>query len=176
MGTPEFQAFRRDFNRRMERAVAALAREVLSEAEAIISKEAIDTGDLLGSGEVVRMGRFHWRVKWSSRHALPVEFGSRPHWPPFAPILGWVQRNLRVRVFTGGSGEKVRVGTIKPRLTRGTVKARDAEVERVARAVQASIAKRGTKPVRFATRAVRLAAARSEAVMQRAFLRVGRVP
>ena len=29
-------------------------------------------------------------------YALPIEFGSRPHWPPLEPIQLWVQRKLRV--------------------------------------------------------------------------------
>jgi hypothetical protein len=27
-------------------------------------------------------------------YALPVEMGTRPHWPPYAPILAWVEAKL----------------------------------------------------------------------------------
>lgn len=168
-------AWRRDVEEGAEAAVKALADAVLAEASKIVAKEAIDRGDLLQSGEVARVGRWHYRVAWRAQQAVWVEFGTRPHWPPLGPIVGWVRRNMRVRVVKTRAGRERRT-VIKPGLRRGTKAAQEAEVQRVARAIQAKIARKGTRPVRFATRASREVARRSDSLMRRAFLRVGRVP
>jgi hypothetical protein len=81
-------------------------------------------------------------------HAAPVETGSRPHWPPFAPILRWVQfRGIQGRLApkrmkrlpgttTAGAAQSIA----------GQLGSRGEGAEGVARAIQASIAKKGTKP------------------------------
>lgn len=52
-------------------------------------------------------------------YAAPVELGSRPHWAPLEPLQDWVRGKLGIT--------------------------EDAEVERVARAIQRKIAARGTR-------------------------------
>jgi len=36
-------------------------------------------------------------VGTSSMHALPVELGTRPHFPPVEPLIDWVQAKLDIR-------------------------------------------------------------------------------
>ncbi len=36
-------------------------------------------------------------VGTSSMHALPVELGTRPHFPPIEPLIDWVQAKLDIR-------------------------------------------------------------------------------
>lgn len=61
-------------------------------------------------------------------HAVFMEEGTRPHWPPLQPILEWVER----KGLADGD-----------------------EAYAVARAVQAKIAEKGTAPRRFFRRAMR---------------------
>ena len=61
---------------------------------------AINTGLLRGS-VAPRTPRVEGRtieggIATNVSYALPVEAGSRPHWPPRAPIEFWVRRKLRV--------------------------------------------------------------------------------
>jgi hypothetical protein len=54
-----------------------------------------DTSELLMSGippyEDER-GNIVWA--YDAPHTLPVEYGSRPHWVPIEPLLGWARRVL----------------------------------------------------------------------------------
>lgn len=66
----------------------------------VIAGTFADTSDLLHSGFPPRevslgiLGKI--RVEWgyTAPHALPVEFGSRPHWAPIEPLKGWARRVL----------------------------------------------------------------------------------
>lgn len=112
------------------------------------------------------------RVIADAPHAAPVEFGSRPHWPPLEPLVKWV----RLRGAQGISGSrKVRNSGApkwvrdrlkeyerggrqgaRQRLPAGGVGARspvDAPAQ-VARAIQAAIAARGTPPTFFMRMAI----------------------
>lgn len=91
-------------------------------------------------------------------HAAAVERGSRPHWPPFEPILEWV----KLRGFQGLMSAKqmarlpgtstvqhaqaVASGIRDRMLTDGSDAIAANAPEQIARAIQASIAKHGTKP------------------------------
>jgi hypothetical protein len=89
-------------------------------------------------------------------HAAPVETGSRPHTPPLAPLVAWVK--LRgMQALTGRKGPSKRLpgtttrghaqsigGQLKSMERGGTLDVNAPE--RIARAIQAAIRKRGTKP------------------------------
>ncbi len=60
-------------------------------------------------------------------YAQPVEYGSRPHFPPLAPLVLWAQRKLQL-------GPK--------------------DARRAAHAIARSIARRGTRPARMLTKAL----------------------
>ncbi len=92
-------------------------------------------------------------------HAAPVEVGSRPHWVPLAPLVAWVKlrgaagllsRRERTRLpgtTTRAHAESVAAGLRA--LERGGALDVEAPIQ-LARAIQAAIAKRGTKPHWFA--------------------------
>lgn len=61
-------------------------------------------------------------VGTSVLYGMPVERGTRPHYPPLEPLMLWVQRKLQVP---------------------------DGEVVGVARAIQRKIGRRGTKGKKF---------------------------
>lgn len=67
-------------------------------------------------------------------YARPVEYGTRPHWPPLQPLIEWV----KVKRLAGSYSVKTqrRVGGKALRMQQDTA---------VARAVQVKIARHGTK-------------------------------
>lgn len=142
---------RKAYEAGMKDGLREAGQECLSAASAIIAAEATDRGTLLSSGEVDDVKQRSVTVRWPVPQAKWVNYGTRPHWPPFAPILAWVKRNIRRYTMTSGE----RVDIIKPS---GQMKERagrtpDAVAQEVARAIQAKIAKEGTAPVHFAERA-----------------------
>lgn len=83
-------------------------------------------------------------------YAAYVEFGTRPHWPPLQPLIDWVRtKGLASRSsdieYVGGRTRKVR--------GQSTRDYQDAKIVRIARAIQRSIAARGTRPQQFAAEA-----------------------
>jgi len=107
---------------------------------------------------VIDHGNGNVELRADAPHAAAVETGSRPHWPPLAPLIAWVK--LR-----GAQGISKRGGGSKGRAARGTTTrmqsksiasalhamesggALDADApEQVARAIQLAIARHGTKP------------------------------
>lgn len=98
-------------------------------------------------------------------HAAPVEFGSRPHWPPIEPIIRWVK--LRGSQGLTGASMGHLPGTTTPahatavagaiaKMGDGSVTPIDAP-ERIAWAIAAKIAKNGTKPAFYMGAAVPVA-------------------
>lgn len=156
-----------DFQRAMREGInqglAQIADDVVEAAKPIISREAIDRADLLKSGEARRVDDSTWQAAWTAAHAPYVEYGTRPHWPPAAPIREWVKRNMRVE----DSGRAV----IKPRRKRGTRTPHDAEIDRMTYLIQRKIAAKGTEPVRFATRAAHRVAPTVADTMSKAITR-----
>ena len=96
-------------------------------------------------------------------HAAAVNFGSRPHTPPLAPLIEWVK--LRGMQGLGTERQISRLpGTTTAKHARGiagvlaSMESGGAlsvnAPEQVARAIQQSIAKHGTKPHHFIERAL----------------------
>lgn len=107
------------------------------------------------------------RVFADAPHAAPVETGSRPHWPPLAPLVRWVK--LRGMQGLTGRGRLRRkfgnlpgtttarhaqavAGQIKAAESGGAV-ARSTPVA-IARAIQRAISRKGTKPHWYMRRAL----------------------
>jgi hypothetical protein len=99
------------------------------------------------------------RVFTDAPHAAPVETGSRPHWPPLAPLVRWVK--LRgMQGLTGRGGLRTKFGRTAGTTTAGHAKGVAGTLRgmesggalglgapvQVARAIQVAISKRGTKP------------------------------
>ncbi len=99
---------------RFEKAYQEAGRETMIQATAVLARSivlrferpagglppAINTGQLRNSvawrvptieGQTIEGG-----VGTNVAYALPIEFGSRPHWPPRDPIELWVRRKLQV--------------------------------------------------------------------------------
>ena len=101
----------------MDRATALLIRELES------STSIGATGELAKSwtagSEIQSPGHVAAEVGTELEHGVYAELGTRPHWAPIAPLLNWV--------VNGPIGEKD-----------------EASAKRIAYAVQAKIAKKGT--------------------------------
>lgn len=91
-------------------------------SEVQISRTAIEgvVGTNLGSGKV--------------GYAQPVEFGTRPHWPPLQPLIEWV----RVKQLAGSY-------SVKTRRRLGSRALQAQQDQALARAVQVKIARHGTQ-------------------------------
>lgn len=79
-------------------------------------------------------------------HALPMELGTRPHFPPVGPLIGWVQRKLGVS-------------------------AKDAP--HVAFLVARSISRKGTKAREFFKRGWQVSEGRVRSTFERVNARIG---
>lgn len=91
-------------------------------------------------------------------HAVAVELGSMPHVPPLAPLIAWVKR----RGMQGLDGRVRKADRSQVRGVRASLKAleRDGATpidapEQIARAIQAAIAKHGTKPTHFVEKSLK---------------------
>lgn len=164
-----------DFQRRLQAGIAEgieqIAEDIVEAAKPIISKEAIDRGDLLKSGEARRLDAITAQAVWTAEHAPYVEYGTRPHWPPPGPIREWVKRNIRIETPAGPKGPQPGRAVVKPRTKRGTRDPREEEIDRLTFLIQRKIAMKGTEPVRFATRAARRVAPSAGDTLSRAIVR-----
>lgn len=97
------------------------------------------------------------QIRIGAPHAASVEVGSRPHTPPLGPILDWVK--LRGTQGLAGGPHRGTTSERAAKMVRGQLdvlsNARGGvglvdDPERVARAIQRSIAVSGTKPHFFA--------------------------
>lgn len=131
--TRELAAALRDTPAQLENAIkrgmyAAALRGVAVVQEEITKVDAVNVGTLRQSVSASRKANGESQLEVSAPHAKFVEFGTRPHFPPFAPIFEWAVRKLRLS---------------------------EKDAKRVARAIQMKIAKDGTKPRRFMQRSMR---------------------
>lgn len=113
-------------------ATAFLRDSIASEVQAI-SQEPVDVAGY---------------VWWQAAYAPVVEYGSRPHWAPIAPLQHWVERKLHVP---------------------------PGESYGVARKIQFKIAHHGTRGQEFARRAIEQAAPFIERAMRQAADRIARL-
>ena len=93
----------------------------------------------LESGIVVTMGS-------PLEYAPYVEFGTKPHWAPIAPLIRWVEQMTtsgRMEIVVEGKSSTEAIA--KGRHLRRTP-ALEAGIIRIAHAIQRAIAKRGTRP------------------------------
>jgi len=102
--------------RRAPEMVAEVLTRRLLEAELLYQRETVERtpagvgggGGLRGSiqaGEPALQGqRLEGAVGTPLAYAAPVEFGSRPHMPPIAPLVPWVVERLGL---TGDEAEEV---------------------------------------------------------------------
>ena len=135
---------------RKKRIKAAIVRTARHGRRYIISTTLpIAFGELQRSLKVTTKGGV--QIIADAPHAAPVETGSRPHWPPLAPLVAWVKK----RGAQGLSKRKPRGTTsaIQAKSVAGMIKAMEqggsvdtGAPEQIARAIQRSIARSGTKP------------------------------
>lgn len=173
----------RDWQRRFLDALSEglddIAEGVEFVATDIVAAEAIDEGSLLKSFKVRKPEKLKREIAATARHAVFVEFGTRPHWPPLKPILEWVKRNL-IRTesgleFKAKRGRRLRATRdqrIEAKVGPVVVKVHPEHL-RVARAVQAKIARDGTPPVAYMRRAAAMVARKASTIIRQAVERHG---
>jgi hypothetical protein len=135
------------------------------EIEAAMKRHLRDDGGI-ASGLLI--GSIQGRIRNSSddviraetgtpvEHAIYYALGTRAHWPPLEPIRKWVEMKIQPHVlavgveFSSGRALPTRKGT---KVLRGAK--REAEIMRVARAIQYAISKHGTRAHPFMEEALR---------------------
>ena len=83
---------------KMEEAMSKTIRDIMDlimeYASDAITEGPYHDGYLLDSGVVYMIEPLRGIVGFTAKHARPVEFGSKPHWPPPVPIYEWCRRKL----------------------------------------------------------------------------------
>jgi hypothetical protein len=136
---------------REKRIRAAVIRTAKHGRRYIISTTIpIAFGELQRSLQVVTKGG-GVQIRSDAPHAAPVETGSRPHWPPLAPLVAWVKKRgaqgLKKRPGRGTTTEAQARGISGMLQAMESGGALDTDApEQVARAIQRGIARAGTKP------------------------------
>ncbi|SDH74514.1 HK97 gp10 family phage protein [Roseospirillum parvum] len=87
-------------------------------------------GSIAARRPAVTGARVVGEVGTAVAHAVPVELGSKPHRPPVAPILDWVQARLGLSGVEGRSAAFAIAGAIARRGTEGQFVFRDVWAER----------------------------------------------
>lgn len=91
-----------DFMRRAERELVRIGLDLEETAVRFVEKKNISVdGDIQKSiKSIVKdvLGKLRLQFGASARHAIFVHEGTKPHWPPFAPIRSWVRKKLNVPV------------------------------------------------------------------------------
>jgi hypothetical protein len=67
---------------------------VVEEIQNAKPRPAIDTGELARSYKVLRY-KDGWVLRSMAKHAVFMEFGTKPHAAPMAPLLEWAKRKMR---------------------------------------------------------------------------------
>lgn len=122
---------------------------------AIAEKMPVNTGATRGAlfSQVrgVAQGRGEAIVSLPVEHAEVLESGSKPHWPPRAPIELWVAQRFREK----GGSIRAAVRSVRKRGSRETFADRQsAAIRSIAFLVARKIAQRGTKAIRMFARSV----------------------
>lgn len=150
---------RRDLRGRQKAVEKAIARTATQGARHVRRNVPVAHGELRNSVQAVD----GHRIVADAPHAAPVETGSRPHWPPLAPLVKWVKLRGMQGLTTPkrqarlpGTTTKLHAGSVAGAIRAHSVATGYADwqggatsveaPEAVARAIQAAIAKHGTKP------------------------------
>lgn len=137
---------RRDAKKRAKRVKTAVRRTVRKGAQHVRRNVPVAFSELRDSVKEEPA-----RILVDAPHAAPVEVGSRPHWPPLAPLVEWV----KLRQLQAGVSERSRKH-LPGTSTQGIVADIDPEeeAEGIARAIQFKIAREGTEPVHYMARSL----------------------
>ncbi len=154
----------RNVQKRVMGAIKKTARHTKNLAEREFMPVAF--GELRGSGRVEDRTDGA-AVVWDAPHAAAVEFGSRPHMPPLEPLIRWVKlRGMQGLSKSGGVSKAKKIGpgtttrthaiSIASQLRGMATNGANAvdDPEKIARAIQAVIAKKGTKPHHYAAKSL----------------------
>ena len=141
----------------LEEELMALGMQVTGRIQKTIRDEGINaTGHLMGSfapfvsghsvegGVSVAVGSPLWAA-----YGEYVEFGTKPHWAPIQPLITWIREKHLNRAI----GVEFSTGKARPS-QRGTKRFKDGELESLAYAIRAKIAREGTKKKLFVAKAL----------------------
>lgn len=128
----------RKMDANLRRATKLAVLEAAAAGTVVIAKAApVDRGRLKQSVRLRRRGESGYpEIVVDAPYAAIIEVGSRPHWVPLTPLVGWVRRNRAKFGITGDGRTRDKAGRFQA----------SGEVIAIARAIQRSIAMKGTRP------------------------------
>ena len=143
--------FEADMKALESRAYAAIRETAREGVEIARENVPVAFGELTDSIHDAPLGDHGAQVLADAPHAEGVEIGTRPHYPPLEPLIAWVKlRGMQgitpgtYRGTTTQSHAKSVAGRLRAMESGGSLDT-DAP-ERIARAIQQAIGKRGTAP------------------------------
>lgn len=150
-----------DLAKHVEQSVRRGVRKAARSAASTIRRDVPRAfGELADSIHVEdTAGESHSQIVADAPHAAPIETGSRPHWPPLAPLIAWVRLRGMQGLTKGGGvirsprGIQKRIQLSPARQVAQQIAALrkngatpiDAP-EQIARQIQRAIGIKGTKP------------------------------
>lgn len=163
-GLRELSSLMQTHSRERERRIKRAVRESAHKGAAHVRRNIpVAFGELRSSIHVESRAPGRATIIADAPHACAVETGARPHWAPIEPLIRWV----KLRGFQGLTAEPQRrrlPGTTTQEHAEGVagqLAAMESEgatpinaPENIAYAIQAAIAKRGTKPHWYARNSV----------------------
>lgn len=130
---------------------------------------AFDRGTLARSGRVEGEGLVRY-VIYDAPHAKWIEYGTRPHHPPFKPIFEWVKRKIGIsakgRKYGTRSRKVTSIRHIIRKIAYRNIADRSSEAVSVTWAIINKIAKVGTPPRPFFRRAIHAVEPRMVEIVQ----------
>jgi len=119
---------KRELEKGVIEVLKEVAKEIIEESKRnILDVDAVFRGTLISSDFIEETPKPSVKLGYKAPHAIYVEYGTRPHYPPFKPIYEWVKGKLGYE---------------------------DPEAKNVAWAIVHKIGKEGTEPRYFLTKAV----------------------
>lgn len=135
----EIKGYLTEASKRLERAIA----------EKIPVNTGVSRGALFSEVRGIAQGRGEAMVSLPVEHAEVLEMGSKPHWPPMAPIELWVRQRFRDK----GGSIRAAVKETRRSGSRATFGDRqDRAIRSIAFLVARKIARSGTKAIRMFAR------------------------
>jgi len=153
---------RKRIRRAVNEAADATAIYVQAYKIPVAFRELVDSLDVTEHGGLRQPSA---KVKVTAPHAEAVEHGSRPHWVPIEPLIRWVRlrgmqglrKTKHLKAPFKGSSTHRQARSVAAMIRSMQSKTGATPVDaptQIARAIQAAIAVRGTKPQKYMFRSV----------------------
>jgi hypothetical protein len=137
--------------KKLDKAAEEIADRIFQISQENVARQSVDTGQLLGSGDIEKTGVLgERRIIYRSPYAAAIEYGSDPHMPPVEPLKGWAHRKLGLPYDAGSSLKWNPDNTLSIKRNKN----KGPTADDAAWAIAMTIKKEGTEPKPFLRPAV----------------------